>query len=101
MSSFGSRRSIRNGDVLNQSLGVVLVNSALENTNSSLYLRSTEEMTWKVELGDAVVVRRWVGDGKLSEKKERWPEVKFEMAWVTSGWPVEGQLDEQIWDHSF
>lgn len=44
---------------------------------------------------------RWEGEGKESEKKERWPEGKFEMASFTKGSSVEGQLEEQISDHSF
>lgn len=101
MSSLGSSRSIRNGEDWNQSLGVVFVASTLEKTSSSWYLMSTEEMIWEVCGGGEVVVRWLEGDGKESEKKERWPEGKLEIACLTNGSSVEGQSEEQISDHSF
>lgn len=58
-------------------------------------------MIWVVRGGDKVVVTRYEGEGKESEKKERWPEGKFEIACLTKGSSVEGQFEEQILDHSF
>ena len=49
---------------------MVFLDSTLDNTNLSWYRRSTEEMIWDVGGDDEVVIRRWEGDGKVSEKKE-------------------------------
>lgn len=67
LSSFGSRRSIRKGDVWNQSLGVVLVDSTFEKINLSLYLRSTDEIICVVCESDVTLMRQFVGDGNTSE----------------------------------
>lgn len=54
---------------------------------------------WEVGNEVVVVVRWWEGDGKTSEKNERWPEVKLTMVLVTRGCLVDGQLDEHMLDH--
>lgn len=66
LSSFGFRRSIRKGDVWNQSLGVVLVDSTLEKINLPLYLRSTDEIICVVCDSDVTLMRQFTGDGNTS-----------------------------------